>query len=104
MNARPTHVRYAVLAFFCAAASIAYIQRNGLGVAVPLVMKDLGISKVEMGLVMSSFFVTYGLVQIPAGWLATRWRTRRALTMFAVLWSLATAVISVAPSWQVLLA
>jgi sugar phosphate permease len=101
---RPTQVRYLVLAIFCAAATIAYIQRNGLGVAVPLVMADLGVSKVEMGWVMSSFFVTYALVQIPAGWLASRWQTRRALTLFALLWSLATAAIAVAPTWQVLLA
>ncbi len=101
---RPTHVRYLVLASFCAAATIAYVQRNGMGVAVPLMTSELGISRAVMGDVMSSFFITYGLVQVPAGWLATRLQTRRALTMFAVLWSMATAAIALAPNWQVLMA
>lgn len=104
MDSRPTQVRYAVLAFFCAAAAIAYLQRNGLGVAVPLIQEDLKISSRQMGLVLGSFFATYSLVQIPAAGLAMRWRTRKALTLFAVLWSLATATIALAPTWEVLLA
>jgi sugar phosphate permease len=103
-SSHATLVRYQVLAFFCAAAAIAYIQRNGLGVAVPLVKADLEIGDKLMGLVMGSFFATYSLVQVPAAALACRWQTRKALTLFAVLWSLATVAIATAPTWHVLLA
>lgn len=104
MSSRPTAIRYYVLALLCAAATIAYLQRNGLGVAVPLITADLAISKRQMGLVLGSFFATYALVQIPAALLASRWQPRKALTLYAVLWSLATAAISLAPNWYFLLA
>ena len=66
-NKRPTVVRYFVLAWLCAAATIAYVQRNSLGVLESTVRDDLGLSERQMGLVMGSFFLTYGIFQIPGG-------------------------------------
>jgi MFS family permease len=45
---------------------------------------------------MGSFFLGYGLMQIPAGWLGDRWGSRKALTLFALAWSSATALMAVA--------
>src|SRR5947209_9701110 len=99
----PTQVRYLVLAFLCLAAMLAYIPRNCIGVAEKDIRSELGLSEVESGWVMSAFFITYALFQIPTGWLGHVWGTRRALTVFAVLWSVAGGLAGLATGLTILL-
>src|SRR4051812_24127887 len=87
-----SRVRYAVLAWLCAAATVAYIDRGCLSVAEKSIRLDLGLSEQRMGLAMSGFFLAYALFQVPAAWLDVRWGPRRALVLFAAVWSLATAL------------
>jgi MFS family permease len=93
---RPTRVRYLVLGSLCLAAMLAYIPRNCIGVAEGDIRASLGLSKDEMSVVMSSFFITYALLQIPSGWLAHVWGTRRALPLFAAAWSVASGLAALA--------
>jgi ACS family glucarate transporter-like MFS transporter len=93
MNASRT--RYLVLGGLCAAASLAYFVRNGVGPAESTIRADLGLTKEESGLLISAFFWPYALCQIPAAMLAQRIGSRRALALFALLWSLATAGLAV---------
>ena len=85
---RTTWVRYQVLAALCLAAAIAYTGRSCLGVAADVVRAELGLSLTQMATAMSAFFWGYALVQIPAGWFGQRIGPRRALTLYATLWSL----------------
>lgn len=87
----PSHARYQVLTLLCLIAAIAYISRNAISVPAKLIQEELGISLTQMGWVMSAFFWSYALSQIPSGWVGHIWGTRRALTVFAILWSIATA-------------
>ena len=97
-------MRYAVLAALCAAAMISYISRNALSVAEDRVREELELSLLEMGWVMSAFFITYALFQIPGGWLARVWGSRRALAVFACVWSVSTALMGVAAGfWSLFL-
>jgi MFS transporter, ACS family, D-galactonate transporter len=84
--------RYLVLCSLCTAAVIAYIQRFALGAAASTIGADLGVNDDAMGWVLSSFFWGYALFQIPSGWLADLWGTRRLLSLLALIWSLATAM------------
>ena len=93
---QPTNIRYWVLSGFCAAAAIAYIQRYSINLFAPSIQDDLSLDKDQMGSVMSGFFAGYALMQIPAAWLGDRWGSRHALTLYAVTWSLATALMAVA--------
>ena len=88
---KASKTRYLVLGGLCAAASLAYFVRNGVGPAESTIRADLGLTKEESGLLISAFFWPYALCQIPAAMLAQRLGTRRALSLFAALWSLATA-------------
>jgi MFS family permease len=83
--AAPTRVRYVVVAALCLAVAIAYVHRNCVGVAEEEVRADLGLSKEQSGLLMSAFFVTYSLFQLPTGWLGGVWGARRTLTLFALV-------------------
>ena len=97
-------MRHVVLGALCVIAAIAYIQRNCLGVAEQEIRGEFGMTEQEMGGVMGGFFLTYGLFQVPAGWLAQTWGTRRALSVFAAFWSVGTAIGALAMSWPILLA
>ncbi len=90
-NAAPTHTRFLVLAGLCAAAALSYVSRNAIAVAESTVRGDLGLTKEQSGWLMSAFFISYSLCQIPGAWVGQRFGARRALPAFAIVWSIATA-------------
>ncbi len=90
MNAL-THTRFIVLAGLCAAAALSYVSRNAIGVAESTVRADLGLTKEQSGWLMSAFFISYSVCQIPGAWVGQRFGARRALPTFAIVWSIATA-------------
>src|SRR5688572_19185634 len=91
-NARPTKTRFCVLAWLCAAAALAYVSRNAIGVAESTVRGDLGLTKQQSGWLMSAFFFSYALCSIPAAQFGQRLGSRRALPFFATVWSVAAGV------------
>src|SRR5262245_49427389 len=91
-NARPTRTRFLVLAWLCAAAALAYLSRNAIAVAESTVRSDLGLTKQQSGWLMSAFFFSYALCSIPAAQVGQHAGSRRALPLFATVWSAATAV------------
>jgi MFS transporter, ACS family, D-galactonate transporter len=95
----PTHVRYQVLAVLCLAAVLAYIHRNCLAVPRASIERDLELTPAKMDQVLSAFYFGYFLFQIPGGWLADRYGTRRMLGLFALLWSVATGLTALADSF-----
>jgi MFS family permease len=97
-------MRHLVLAMLCLAAVVAYVQRLGINTAEPLVCGSLGLEHEEFGYLMSAWLLGYAVLQIPAGWLADLWGSRRTLTLFAVLWSLLTGAASLATDGWMLIA
>jgi len=103
-SARPTSTRYQVVALLCAAAIIAYLSRNCLSVAQGKISEELSIPLVPMGWVMGTFFWSYALGQIPAGWLGHVWGSRGALAVYAAVWSLACGAMGLASGFWMLVA
>ena len=91
---QPTRTRFIVLSGLCGAAALAYLTRNAVGTAESSMRADLGLTREQSGWVLSSFFWPYALCQIPAAALAQRLGARRALPLFAVLWSLSSAAFA----------
>ena len=102
-NAAPSRVRYGVLAMLCAAAAIAYLSRNCIGVAEEAIRRELSLSLTEMSWVMTAFFLAYAGFQLPGGWLGHVWGSRRTLTILAIVWSAATAAAAPAAGFLSLL-
>lgn len=73
---------------------INYIDRSNLSIAAPLIKDELGISASQLGTLLSAFFWTYGLMQIPAGWLVDHLDVKWVLAAGFFVWSLATALTS----------
>src|SRR5438309_976529 len=92
----PTHVRYVVLSLTVAAYMITYMDRVVISSAAPVMQKELGLSLVMMGWILSSFRWGYALFQIPGGWLGDRIGPRRALSLIVAWWSLFTSVTALA--------
>lgn len=75
-----------LMIFLCfAATAINYVDRAVIGVATPYIRHDLGIGATTMGLVLSGFFWTYAMMQLPFGWFVDRAGPRLTYA-FAVLW------------------
>ncbi len=96
-------MRYSVLAFLCAIAVIAYIQRTGLNAVKQLVSGDVGIDTEQFGAVGSAWLLGYAIMQVPAGWLADRFGSRNVLVVLAVLWSILTASIGLCTNFEMLM-
>jgi MFS family permease len=92
-------MRYNLLSFLCAATVIAYIQRSALGVPSKQIESDLGITSQHLGLVWLAWYIGYAVFQIPSGWVAERIGSKHALIVFAVLWSVFTALTGSASSF-----
>lgn len=86
-----SNARWGMIALCFAATAINYIDRANLGAAAPLIQHDLGLSPEIMGLVLSGFFWTYAVMQLPAGWLVGRLGVRLVYAVAVGWWSLFTA-------------
>lgn len=66
--------------------AINYVDRASLSVAMPMIAKEFDLSPAWQGLLMSSFFWTYALMQIPGGMLADRFEPRKVIAISAIGW------------------
>lgn len=62
------------------------VDRVALSVGLPLISKEFSMSGTLQGLVLSAFFWSYCLCQIPGGWAADRWGGRRVIGVATVIW------------------
>ena len=86
--------RWTVVALLFLGMMVSYIDRGNLSIAAGSIMRDFGIAPGTMGLLMSAFFWTYGLFQIPAGTLVDRLGIRWIYAAAFLTWSLASAGIA----------
>lgn len=88
----PTTIRYRIIGVTMLMAFILYLDRICMAEIVKSVSfnNDLKLTKEQIGSILSAFFFTYALCQVPAGWASDRFGARTTLTLYIVLWSLCT--------------
>src|SRR5262245_55224906 len=96
-------MRHVVLAFLCLIALIAYVQRTGLNSVSGVIQDHFHIDTEQFGKLGAVWLIGYAVMQVPAGWLADRWGSRRTLFLLAILWSIVTGTIGLCPSFSLLL-
>jgi MFS transporter, ACS family, glucarate transporter len=101
---RSSRVRYRVLALAVCLAAITYLDRVCISLTAPAMMKDLGLSRVEMSFVFSAFTLAYAIFEIPTGWWGDRVGTRRVLARIVIWWSAFTMATAAAFNYASLLA
>ena len=85
--------RWIVVGLIFTGILISYIDRGNLGIAAPSIMREFSFSPSSMGMLLSAFFWTYALFQIPAGTIVDRFGIRIVYAVAFLLWSLASAAI-----------
>jgi ACS family D-galactonate transporter-like MFS transporter len=94
--ARRTSVRWRIFLLILLIVAINYVDRASLSVAMPTISQEFGIDAAAQGIILSSFFWTYTLMQIPGGWLADRYRPRLIITGATILWGAFQALAALA--------
>ena len=103
MTTTPSRTRYRVVALATGLAMITYLDRACLATLAPGIVRDLGLSTVQMGFVFTAFQLAYALFEIPTAWWADRQGTRAVLSRIVLWWSCLTAATGAAFSYPVLL-
>lgn len=75
---------------------VAFLDRVNLSVAMPFIAKDFNFSPEQSGFVLSAFFITYTLFQIPGGILGDKIGPKKVMTIALVWWSVMTIATGVA--------
>ena len=79
-----------VLLLLCLMYFITYVDRVNLSTAASAFEKEMGLSKTELGFVLSAFGYPYLICQIIGGWFGDRFGARRTLIVCGLIWSVAT--------------
>jgi len=84
-------------------SALLYLDRFCISIAEVYIQQDLGLTDRQVGWMLSAFFWTYALGQVPAGWLTDRFGSRLMLTIYILAWSLLTGLTGVAGVFAALL-
>jgi MFS family permease len=101
---RPSAIRYRVVGLTVALAMVTYLDRACIGKLAPEIMRDLGLTLSQMGVVFSAFSLAYAMFEIPTAWWADRQGTRSVLTRIVLWWSAFTMATAGAVNHASLLA
>jgi MFS transporter, ACS family, glucarate transporter len=94
--------RYQLVLVFIVFAVITYLDRNSISVISKDMMKDLGLSKEQWGLVLGAFSLAYGLFEIPTGILVDKYGPKITLIRIVIWWSFFTIMTGFATSFYFL--
>jgi len=80
-----------------------YIDRGAIGIAAPVMTRELGLSPQAYGLVFSAFFWVYAPVQLFSGWLCDRFSVYRLMAVGILVWAASTLLTGLSASFASLL-
>ncbi|MDM5210723.1 MFS transporter [Peribacillus sp. NJ4] len=80
-------------------ATISFIDKAAINVAIIPIQKDLQLNSFESGLILSVFFISYALMHPLGGWLTDKYGSRKILILSILGFSVFTAFTSFAWSF-----
>lgn len=96
--------RWTIVGLLFAASLINYLDRAVISFALPLISRDFRLTAETKGLLLSSFFWSYALMQLPIGWCADRFNLRWLYAVAFTIWSFAQGLTGLVSSFAMLLA
>ncbi|MFP3986285.1 MFS transporter [Streptomyces sp. E11-3] len=102
-TSRTTRTTRVTIVLLFSAWLVDYADRLVINLVLPSLGDEFGLSLGQQGLVVSAFFLSYALCQIPGGMLADRFGARRVAFWALVTWSVFTALTGFAWSFAALL-
>jgi ACS family glucarate transporter-like MFS transporter len=94
---RPTAIRWRICALMIVVSFVAYLLRTNMSVAGVPMSADLGLSHVQLGVVLAAFAWGYAIFQFPGGLLGDVIGARRALTILVALWGVLNLLVAFVP-------
>lgn len=91
--------KYTVLVLLYLGWCVSYIDRAAITFAATHIASEFQLKPSDLGILLSSFFLGYSLLQLPGGWLADRFGSRPVIVISILLWSVFTSVTGMA--WSV---
>lgn len=85
-----------ILALLFLGWCLSYLDRMAMNVGIVEIAKDFNLSPSVMGVVLSSFFAGYALMQLPGGWLADKFGSRKVIAIAILFWSIFTVLTGMA--------
>lgn len=85
-----------ILAALFFAWIVSYVDRTAISLALVNMGKDLQLTETQLGLAISAFFMGYALMQIPGGFLADKFGSKKLIIIAVVVWSIFTAFTGIA--------
>lgn len=80
-----------MVAILCSTNTVAFIDRTSLQLLAPQIIRDLGISDSQMGLLIGpAFAITYLGLSVPAGMLVDRFARRKVMSIAITFWAFST--------------
>jgi MFS family permease len=95
---------WTIAGLLSAAGFINYFDRAIVSIAIPIIGADLHLGPTAKGVLLSAFFWSYALMQLPVGWAADRVNLRWWYAGAFALWSVACGFTGFAASLTALLA
>ncbi|MGW9018979.1 MFS transporter [Priestia megaterium] len=92
MQSKPITNKYSLIALLFTGWFCDYLDRMVMSLGVTGIAKDLHLEPSQVGMVLSSFFVGYAFMQIPGGWLADKFGTKKLIVISIVVWSIFTVL------------
>ncbi len=90
--------RWKIIGLLFAASTINYLDRASLSLALPTISGELNLDATSKGLLLSAFFWSYCLMQVPVGLCVDRFPIRWFYAAMFALWSLACGFTGLASS------
>lgn len=94
------HFKYIVLALLFLGWCLGNLDRFVINYAIVGITQDLGLGASAQGIILSSFFLGYAIMQIPGGALADRFGYRKVILVSLFSWSVFT--ILTGSAWSLL--
>ena len=85
-------MRYKIAILLAVITTINYIDRSVFGVAAPVIRDLFTIGDADYGLISSGFLFAYGIGQLVSGPIIDRLGTKKAFSIAAIFWSIATVL------------
>jgi MFS family permease len=95
--------RWALIGLLFVASTINYFDRATISMALPVLAKDFNLGPQGKGILLSAFFWSYALMQIPMGWLADRVNLRWLYAGAFAIWSIAQGLMGMAETMMMLI-
>lgn len=80
--------------------TIAFVDRTNVSLALPPMSRDLHMDPAQAGAASGIFFVGYLVLQIPCGYLASRWSPKWLVSILLAAWGLCAAATGLVHTWR----